>query len=113
MPRACIAWSLGRDETERNAGVVSTRNTEWHKLWDQHVWDHTLYKNYHQVMYEAKMVGKYIRIGKRFGLCVEKGSELPDGDVFQGNRVVDQNMDEALRIWDQHQRPSKLPDCAS
>ena len=39
-----------------------------------------------------------------FGICVENGSELEDGDprkkykyrvVFQGNRVVDQNMDEA------------------
>ena len=55
-------------------------------------------------MYEAKSAGKYIHIGKLLGLCVEKGSELPDGDerkkykyrvVFQGNRVVDQNMDEA------------------
>ena len=43
-------------------------------------------------------------LGALFGICVEKGSELPDGDprkkykyrvVFQGNRVVDQNMDEA------------------
>ena len=39
-----------------------------------------------------------------FGICVEKGSELPDGDerkkyksraAFQGNRVIDQNMYEA------------------
>ena len=43
-------------------------------------------------------------MGQLFGICTEKGSELPDGDernkykyrvVFQGNRVVDQNMDEA------------------
>ena len=55
-------------------------------------------------MHEAKHAGKYIHIGKLFGICVEKGSELPDGDerkkykyrvVFQGNRVIDQNMDEA------------------
>ena len=55
-------------------------------------------------MYEAQQAGKYIHIGKLFGVCIEKGSELPDNDernkykyrvVFQGNRVVDQNMDEA------------------
>ena len=95
---------MGRDETERNAGAIKARKTEWQKLWDQNVWDDTLYKNYHQVMYEAKIAGKYIHIGKLFGLCVEKGSELPDGDVrkkykyrvvFQGNRVFDQNLDEA------------------
>ena len=52
---------------------------------------------------DAKKNGREIHIGKLFGLCVEKGSELPDDDprkkykyrvVFQGNRVVDQNMDE-------------------
>ena len=41
---------------------------------------------------------------KRFGLCVEKGSELRGDDerkkykyrvVFQGNKVVDQNLNEA------------------
>ena len=53
---------------------------------------------------EARRSGKYVHLGKLFGICVEKGSELPDGDsrkkykyrvVFQGNRVVDQSMDEA------------------
>lgn len=50
------------------------------------------------------MSGKYIHLGKLFGMCVEKNSDLPDGDprnkykhrvVFQGNRVVEQSMDEA------------------
>ena len=87
-----------------NARALKSQDTEWSKLWDQNVWDSSLFKNYNNVRYEAQRLGKDIHIGKLFGLCVEKGSELPDDDirkkykyrvVFQGNRVVDQNMDEA------------------
>ena len=101
---AYIARSVGSAETERNPGALKAKDSEWDKLWSQHVWDHTTIKSYHNVMYEARCAGKYIHLGALFGICVEKGSELPDGDprkkykyrvVFQGNRVVDQNMDEA------------------
>lgn len=101
---AYIARSVGRAKMEKHSRALKAQNTEWSKLWGQKVWGSYTFKNYHQVMYEAKNAGKYIHIGKLFGLCVEKGSELPDGDerkkykyrvVFQGNRVVDQNMDEA------------------
>lgn len=61
-------------------------------------------KGWDTVVWEAQMANKYIHIGRLFGICVEKGSELADDDerkkykyrvVFQGNRVVDQNMNEA------------------
>ena len=89
---------------EKHGKAKRAQDTEWSKLWDQKVWDSSTFKNYHQVMYEAKNASKYIHIGKLFGICVEKGSELPDGDerkkykyrvVFQGTRVIDQNIDEA------------------
>ena len=44
-------------------------------------------------------------MGRLFGICVEKGSELPEGDprrkmkyrvVFQGNRVINQNWEVAI-----------------
>lgn len=101
---ACIARSVGREEMNASVRALKSKTTAWAKLRDQNVWDTTCYKNYHQVMYEAKIAGKYIHIGKLFGLCVEKSSELPDDDIrkkfkcrvaFQSNRVVDQNMDEA------------------
>ena len=47
---------------------------------------------------------KEVNFGYLFGICVEKGSELPDGHplkkykyrvVFQGNRVVNQDWDAA------------------
>ena len=48
---------------------------------------------------------KKVHVGKIFEICVEKGSELPEGDplrkfkgrtVFQGNNVKDENNDTAL-----------------
>ena len=80
MPSACIARSVEKDELTNNTKALKAMDTEWGKLWGQKVWDATIFKNYHQVMYEAKMAGKYIHIGKLFGICVQKGSELPDDD---------------------------------
>ena len=77
---AYIARSVGSAETERNPGALKAKDSEWEKLWNQHVWDHTTIKSYHNVMYEARCAGKYIHIGALFGICVEKGSELPDDD---------------------------------
>ena len=89
---------------EANPKAGKAKDTEWGKLWDQNVWDGSIYKNFNAVRYEAQRNGAVIHLGKLFGICVQKGSELPDDDprkkykyrvVFQGNRVVDQNMDEA------------------
>ena len=53
----------------------------------------------------ARKKGKKVHVGKVFEICVEKGSELPEGHklrkfkgrtVFQGNNVRDENADTAL-----------------
>ena len=83
---------------------LAAKDKEWDKLWEQGVFDATCCESWGVVQYEAQRAGKDIHMGQLFGICTEKGSELPDGDerkkykyrvVFQGNRVVDQNMDEA------------------
>ena len=61
---ACIARSVGRAEMDKNEKTLKAKKSEWPKLWDQKVWGSTIFKNYHQVMYEAKSAGKYIHIGK-------------------------------------------------
>ena len=87
-----------------NAKALKANDAEWSKLWDRTVWDATVVKSWHQVASEARRSGKYVRLGKLFGICVEKGAELDDDGprkkykhrlFCQGNRVVDQNMDEA------------------
>ena len=61
--------------------ALKATNTEWDKLWDQKVWDSSMYKQINAVRYEAQKNGTEIHLGKLFGICVEKGSELPDDDI--------------------------------
>ena len=49
-------------------------------------------------MYEAKSADKYIHIGKLFGLCVEQGSELPDGDERKKYNMTPIKKDEAREV---------------
>ena len=99
------------------------KDAEWSKLWEQTVWGATVVKSWNQVASEARRSGKYIHLGKLLRICVEKGAELDDDDprkkykyrvVFQGNRVVDQNMDEAqFQDMGSPRQRSKRPECVS
>ena len=95
---------MSKPEINGSKEALAAKDKEWDKLWDQVVWGPSVVKGWDQVAIEARRTGKYVHPGKLFGICLEKGSELEDGDprkkykyrvVFQGNRVVDQNMDEA------------------
>lgn len=68
------------------------------------MWGPSVVKSWNQVANEASRAGKYVHLGKLFGIRVEKVSELDDEDerkkyifhvVFQGNQVVGQSMNEA------------------
>ena len=50
------------------------------RLWDKKVWDHDGVREWSDVAREAAKQGREIHMGRLFGLCVQKGSELPDGD---------------------------------
>ena len=71
---ACVARSVGSDEMKANKGALKAQTTEWSKLWEQNVWDNSMYKKNHSVRYEAQRNGREIHLGKLFGICVEKGS---------------------------------------
>ena len=60
--------------------ALAAKDKEWGKLWDQKVWDRSVVKSWPQVAYEARSQHKDIHLGKLFGICVEKGSELPVDD---------------------------------
>ena len=69
------------------------------------VWDDSVVREWSDVMHDARRKGGITHLGRLFGICVEKGSELAVGDprrkykyrvVFQGNNVVDQNWEVAL-----------------
>lgn len=99
-----VARDVSKAEMNGSSKALAAKDKEWSKLWSQKVWDENIVKGWDNVMWEAQLANKYIHIGKLFGICVEKGSELQDDDerkthkyrvVFQGNSVVDQNMNEA------------------
>ena len=99
-----MARDVPKSEMNASTKALAAKDKEWTKLWSQEVWGESIVKGWDTVVWEAQMANKYIHIGKLFGICVEKGSELADDDerkkykyrvVFQGNRVVDQNMNEA------------------
>ena len=62
-------------------------------------------REWDDVAREARRRNETVHMGRLFGICVEKRSELPKGDkrrkykyrvVFQGNRVVNQNWEVAI-----------------
>ena len=75
------------------------------RLWDKKDWDHDGVREWSDVAREAASQGKEIHMGRLFGLCVQKGSELPDGDnrkkykyrvVFGGNNILDQTWEQTV-----------------
>ena len=80
-------------------------NKEWQRLRDKQVWDENDVRDWDDVRRDADNNGYECHLGYIFDLCVQKNSELADGDprkkykgrvVFQGNRVVNQNHEAAL-----------------
>jgi hypothetical protein len=68
-------------------------------------WDESRVRPWAEVAAEARREGRTVHFGTVFGICVEKGSELPLGHkdrkfkgrfVFRGNDVRDQNYDHAI-----------------
>ena len=102
---ACVARPVGKKELEGSPAALKARDAEWSRLRDKHVWDDTCVKSWKDVASDARKAGKEVHLGRLFGFCVEKGSELADGDpgkkmkyrvVSQGNNVVNQNWQIAM-----------------
>ena len=104
MHIAFIARDVSKYEMNTSFKARAAKDKEWDKLWQQNVWGDTIVQGSDTVSWVAVKAGKYINLRKLFGICVGKISELQDGDerkkykhraVFQGNRAVDQNMNDA------------------
>eukprot|EP00974_Lingulodinium_polyedra_P053542 5145948-Lingulodinium_polyedra.AAC.1 len=54
--------------------------SEWKRLWDKSVWDHRGVREWSEVAREAQRKGVTVHSGRLFGICVQKGSKLPDDD---------------------------------
>ncbi len=80
-------------------------NREWDRLQHKGVWDITTVREWKAVAREARDAGDDVHMGRLFGLCVEKNSELVSGDprrkykyrvVFGGHAVIDQCWEAAV-----------------
>ena len=88
-----------------NTKAMKAAQDEWDRLRNKKVWDETVVRNWSDVCAEARKKNKEINVGRVFGICVEKGSELAADDprrkfkyrvVFQGNNVTNQKWEWAL-----------------
>ncbi len=110
---ACVARPVNKTEVALNKAAQAAMDLEWSKLRDkQHpelktkgCWDVSQVEELHAVKARGQRLGVTYHFGRVFGICVEKGSELPLGDpgrkfkgryVFQGSEVKDQNWEAAI-----------------
>ena len=102
---ALVARPVNRKERLANPKAQASVQVEWDKLRRIGCWDESRVREWRDVAREAKANKTKAHVGAIFDICVEKGSELPEGDkgrkfkgrvVFQGNRVKDENWDVAM-----------------
>ena len=102
---ALVARPVNRKERSATQKAQAAVQVEWDKLRKIGCWDESKVREWRDVAREAKANKTKAHVGAIFDICVEKGSELPEGDkgrkfkgrvVFQGNRVKDENWDVAM-----------------
>jgi hypothetical protein len=77
---ACVARPVGKAKLRREPLALKAIKAEWGRLRAKRVWDIASVREWNNVAAEARREGKEIHVGRLFGICVEKGSELPNGD---------------------------------
>ena len=102
---ACVARPVSKKEIASQAKAKEAMEKEWKRLWDKKVWDAASVREWSDVAAEARRSKVDVRMGRLFGIMVEKAAELPEGGprrkskyhvVFQGNQVVTQNWEAAI-----------------
>ena len=110
---ACVARPVKKGEIDSTPAARAAMDVEWNKLRTKKhrllaapgCWDESEVREMSDVRAEARRLNKVVHFGTIFGICVEKGSELPSGDprrkykgryVFRGNDVKDQNWQAAM-----------------
>ena len=102
---ACVARPVDRKERAINAKAMASLDKEWNKLISQKCWDYASVREWREVAAEADKQGIKAHVGRIFDICVEKNSELPEGDpnrkykgrvVFEGCHVKDEHNNWAI-----------------
>ena len=102
---ALVARPVGKRELESSVEAMAAMKVEWDRLYNGGVFDLTTVREWDEVAAEYRDRDETCHMGRLFGICVEKGSELPLGSerrkykyrvVFQGNRVTNQSWEVAI-----------------
>ena len=97
--------AVDRKERAINAKAMASLDKEWNKLISQKCWDYASVREWREVAAEADKQGIKAHVGRIFDICVEKNSELPEGDpnrkykgrvVFEGCHVKDEHNNWAI-----------------
>ena len=68
---------------------MASLDKEWNKLISQKCWDYASVREWREVAADADKQGIKAHVGRIFDICVEKNSELPEGDPnrkYKGSR---------------------------
>ena len=99
---ALVARPVGQKEINNTPAAQAALDKEWNNLTSKGAWDYSTVREWDDVSREVIKNKTKVHVGKIFEICVEKGSELPQGDpmrkfkgrtVFQGNNVKDEAAD--------------------
>ena len=102
---ALVARSVGAKEIASNPKAQKALDVEWEKLEKKGAWDYNSVVEWGSIADKAWKAGGKLHVGAVFEICVEKGSELEEGNplrkfkgrsVFQGNKVTDESAEVAL-----------------
>ena len=103
--QACVARPVSRKESRTNPAARAALDKEWDRLRAAGCWDEKSVCEWSEVAGLARKSQTKAHLGRIFDICVEKGSELPEGHpgrkfkgrvVFQGNNVKDENWNVAM-----------------
>ena len=97
---ALVARPVKAKEIASDSAAKAAMDAEWSSLRAMKTWEEDKVREWSDVCEEARRTGTRNHVGMVFGICVEKGSDLPRGDpsrkfkgrcVFRGNAVRDEN----------------------
>ena len=102
---ACVARPVSKQDMFSKPEAVQSMKNEWNRLWEMASGILLmLEREWSEVARAAQRKGRQLHMGRLFGLCVEKGSELPDGGIRKqfkyrvvsgGDNVIDQSWEAA------------------
>ena len=79
-----VARPVSKSEIESEPEAKDSMDSEWNRLKGRGTWDEKGVQEWWRVSGDARRRNQKVHVGRIFGICVEKGSELPK--IIKGRR---------------------------